>query len=310
MAKLPRVASLIPSGTDIVAAMGLGATLVGVSHACDHPAARGLPILTSSSVAGAGLSSAAIDRRVSEAAAAGEPLYRTDAALLVSLSPDVVLSQDICDVCAVPGSDAASALPAGAQLVMLRGTTLEGLEDDLAAVGAAIGVGDRAEQQVRAIRSAHAFVRRRVRGFERPRVATLEWGDPPWLGGHWVPELIDVAGGTPVLAEAGAPSRRSSWEEIAAADPDAVVFLPCGYGIAEAAQQGRELAARPEVAALRAVRSGRFWAVDAARLFSRLTPAVVTAAPVLASLLHPDRFPPVGPRRAVPLNALNGPTTA
>lgn len=301
MSTLPRVASLIPSGTDILATMGLGAALVGVSHACDHPAAQGLPVLTSSPLADAGLAAAEVDRRVSAAAAAGEPLYRTDTKLLASLEPDVVLSQDVCDVCAVPAGDAAAVLPDGAHLVLLQGTTLAGLEADLAAVGAAVEAGDRAEQQVQAIRSAHAYVRRRVGTLERPRVVALEWGDPPWLGGHWVPELVDVAGGTALLSGAGQPSRRSSWEEIGAADPDAIVFLPCGYGIEQAAAEGSALATRPEVAELRALRTGRFWAVDSARLFSRLTPAVVTAAPVLASLLHPGHFPPVGPRRAVPI---------
>lgn len=303
MSPPPRVASLIPSGTDIVAAMGLASTLVGVSHACDHPAAQGLPVLTSTPLAGARLSAGEIDQRVSAAAAAGEPLYRTDGDLLASLDPDVVLSQDVCDVCAVPAGDASALLPPGAQLVMLRATTLQGLEDDLGRVGAALDAGDRAEQQIRAIRSAHDHVRRRVRGLQRPRVLALEWADPPWLGGHWVPELVEVAGGTPVLSEPGQPSRRSSWDEVAAADPDVIVFLPCGYGVEQAAADGRELAARPQIGALRAVRSARLWAVDSARLFSRLTPAVVTAAPVLASLLHPGVFPPVSSRRAVPIGA-------
>lgn len=298
---MPRVASLTPSGTDIVASMGLGSALVGVSHACDHAAAAGLPVLTSTSVSGPDLTAEAIDRLVTESVAAGQPLYHTDAAVLRSLHPDVVLAQDVCDVCAVPADHALSLLPEGAELIVLGGTTLEGLEGDIAAVGAALGVPDRAEQQVRAIRSAHEYVRRRVHGLDRPTVLALEWGDPPYLGGHWVPELVDVAGGTNLLSAPAEPSRRSSWEEVAAADPDAIVFLPCGYGIDQAAKEARELAVRPQVASLRALRSGRFWAVDATRLFSRLTPAVVTAAPVLASLLHPGHFPPVGPRRAVPI---------
>lgn len=302
MSDLPRVVSLVPSGTDIVAAMGLGAALVGVSHACDHAVADGLPVVTSSPLAGARRAAAEVDRRVRAAVAAGEALYATDTELLASLAPDVVLGQDVCDVCAPTGDDAAAALPAGADLVLLSGTSLAGLEGDLAAVGAALGAEERAEQQVAAVRSAHEHVRARVAGLDRPRVLTLEWGDPPFLGGHWVPELVEIAGGVPVLSDAGEPSRTSSWEEIAAADPDAIVFLPCGYGVAQAAEEARELAARPDVGALRAVRSGRFWAADAARLFSRLTPAVVTAAPVLASLLHPGRFPPVGPRRAMPIS--------
>lgn len=303
MTDLPRVVSLVPSGTDIVAAMGLGAAMVGVSHTCDHPVARGLPVVTSSPLADTPMPAGEIDRRVRAAVADGEPLYTTDTELLASLAPDVVLGQDVCDVCAPTGSDAAAAVPVGADLVLLSGLSLSGLEDDLAAVGAALGAEDRAEQQVAAIRSAHEHVRTRVAGLDRPRVLALEWGDPPFLGGHWVPELVEIAGGVHVLSDAGEPSRASSWEEIAAADPDVVVFLPCGYGITQAAEEARHLAARADVGSLRAVRAGRFWAVDASRLFSRLTPAVVTAAPVLASLLHPGHFPPVGPRRAMPISA-------
>lgn len=294
----PRVVSLVPSGTDIVAAMGLGGALVGVSHTCDHPVARGLPVVTSSSLADADLSAGEIDARVRAAVAGGEALYHTDADLLASLAPDVVLGQDVCDVCAPTGADVAAVVPADADLVLLSGASLAGLEADLAAVGAALGVEARAEQQIAAVRSAHDHVRERVAGQDRPSVLTLEWGDPPFLGGHWVPELVEIAGGRHVVSQAGQPSRRSSWEEIAATDPEVIVFLPCGYGVEQAAAEAQELSTRADVAELRAVRSGRFWATDAARLFSRLTPAVVTAAPVLASLLHPGRFPPVGPRRA------------
>lgn len=301
MPDLPRVVSLVPSGTDIVAAMGLGAALVGVSHCCDHAVAVGLPVVTSSPLARAPMAPGEVDRRVRAAVTAGESLYATDTELLASLAPDVVLGQDVCDVCAPTGDDAAAALPAGADLVLLSGASLAGLDRDLAAVGAALGAEGRAEQQMAAIRSAHEHVRARVAGLDRPRVLALEWGDPPFLGGHWVPELVEVAGGVHVLSDAGEPSRPSSWEEVAAADPDVIVFMPCGYGIEQAAEEARGLAARTDVGGLRAVRSGRFWATDASRLFSRLTPAVVTAAPILASLLHPGRFPPVGPRRAMPI---------
>ncbi|HVL98159.1 MAG TPA: ABC transporter substrate-binding protein [Egibacteraceae bacterium] len=303
MSAVPRVASLVPAGTDIVAALGLGAALVGVSHACDHPVADGLPVLTASALGDVASPAGEVDRRVRAAVSAGEPLYRVDVALLGSLAPDVVLAQDVCDVCALPGADAAGALPAGAELVLLRGASLAGLEADLMMVGAAMGVSDRAERQIAAIASAHRHVRRRVAGRPHPRVVALEWGDPPFLAGHWVPELVEVAGGRHLLTGAGEASRRSSWDEVAAVDPDAIVFLPCGYGVERAVAEASQLAGLPEVTQLRAVRAGRFWAVEAARLFSRLSPAVVTAAPVLASLLHPDRFPAVSARWAVAIAA-------
>ena len=300
----PRVASLIPSGTDIVAALGLGSHLVGVSHECDHGVAAGLPVLTSSTLpsgasGGAPLPAAEIDRRVVEAVTAGEPLYRTDRELLAELRPDVVIAQEVCDVCAVPREQVASILPPDAELVVLSATSLDGLAADLRAVGRALGAEDRAEQQITAISEGHARIREIVANRPRPRVLALEWGDPPFLGGHWIPELVTVAGGHHVLASAGQPSRRSTWDEIAASDPDIIVYLPCGYGIEAAVAESRELLERPEVADLRAVREGAWWATDATRLFSRCTPAVVTAAPVLAAILHPEALPAPSARRAV-----------
>lgn len=301
-----RVASLIPSGTDTVAALGLGHLLVGVSHECDHPVAVGLPVLTRSALPTGDpppLPPAEIDRRVTASVEAGEPLYHTDRAKLADLAPDVVLSQDVCDVCAVPGAAAAADVPAGAELVMLRATSLAGLEDDVARVGKALDAGDRAERLIASIRSAHVTLATRVVDLPRPRVLALEWGDPPFLGGHWIPELVGVAGGEHVLSAPGDASRRSDWDEIAAADPDVIISMPCGYGIEAAAAEGRTLVQRPEVARLRAVRDGRFWATNATTLFSRCTPAVVTAAPILAAIFHPGRFPAVPPTRAVPVRA-------
>jgi iron complex transport system substrate-binding protein len=295
----PRVASLVPSGTDIVAAIGLGRHLVGVSHECDHAVARDLPVLTSTTLPEGPASARDIDRQVADAVADGRPLYRVDTDALHELEPDVVLAQDVCDVCAVAGPLAAAAVPPGAQLVTLGATSLAALADDLRRVGAVLDASARAEQQVRAITDAHARVAARVAGERRPRVLTLEWGDPPYVGGHWIPELVALAGGRHVLADTGAPSRPASWEEIAEADPDVVVFMPCGYRIRAAVEESRGLLERPEVAGLSAVRAGRWWATDAATLFSRCTPVVVTAVPILAAILHGDLFPKVPRRRAV-----------
>lgn len=306
-----RIASLIPSGTDIVAALGLGDRLVGVSHECDHPVAAGLPTLTASRIAAGGRPGspppAEIDRQVTDAVRAGDSLYVADRERLAELRPDVVLSQDVCDVCAVAGRQAAEGLPPGAELVMLRATSLAGLSADLRRVGAAVGEPERAEKAVGAIQGTVGRVGERVAGAEPPRVLALEWSDPPFLGGHWVPELVALAGGTHVLSGPGAPSRRASWSQIAAADPDVVVAMPCGYGLEAALAETTALAATPPAADLRAVAEGRCWATDATRLFSRCTPNVVTALTVLAAILHPDRFPPVGRRHAV---RLAGPPTA
>lgn len=253
-----RIASLVPSGTDIVASLGLGDRLVGISHECDHPAAAGLPVLTRSRVPSApDRAPAEVDAAVSAAMADGAALYVTDRERLAELAPDLVLTQDICDVCAVRGRDARDALPEGATLVTLSATSVATLADDLRAVGRAAGIDPepaigRWRAAVDAVEPAEG----------RPRVLSLEWSDPPFLGGHWVPELVERAGGVNVLAEAGTASRRATPDELAEAAIDVTLFLPCGYDLAAATEEARSL---PEELA-------PLWACDANRLFSRCTP--------------------------------------
>ena len=284
-----RVVSLIPSGTDIAAALGLGGALVGVSHECDHPAAAGLPVVTSSALP-SDAAPADIDRLVSEAAAAGGTIYRTDLALLHDLRPDVILTQDVCDVCAVPARQVSCDLPDGAELVTLSATTLAGLDDDLRRVGKATGAGAAAHDVIDGLERHRAEVRVRAApsGRPRPRVAALEWGDPPFTAGDWVPELIEDAGGSTVFGAVGERSRRSTWDELRAAAPDVVVFMPCGY---ELEQSRTEAAALPW--------DGPLWATDSTHLFSRCTPQAVTGGlDVLAAILGGDD-PGPDPARAV-----------
>ncbi len=293
-----RIASLIPSGTDLVIALGLGGHLVGVSHECDHEEARGLPVLTSSVIPppaldGPSIEPAEIDRIVSASVQAGSSLYLTDRALLRSLAPDVIVTQDVCDVCAV-NADAARdlmcELAPGAKLVMLRATDVAGFFRDLSVLGDALGVAERAASVVAFTAAALQEHRSYSQATEGKRVdlLTLEWSDPPFLGGHWVPELVELAGALHVISGPGEASRRSDWDEIAAADPDVIVFCPCGYDLHQATVEATALAGRPEVASLRAVRSGRFYAVDANRLFSRCTTNLVEAVAVLRSLAGAD----------------------
>jgi iron complex transport system substrate-binding protein len=252
-----RVASLIPSGTDLAVALGLGDQLVGVSHECDDPVAAGLPVLTSSALSGIDTPPAEIDRLVSEAAAAGDTIYRTDLALLHELAPDVILTQDICDVCAVPARQVSCDVPPGAELVTLSATSLAGLADDLLRVGKATGTDERAREL-----ADGQLARTRRPG--AVRVAAVEWGDPPFTGGDWVPELIEVAGGTSALGAAGVRSRRTTWDEVRAAAPDVVVFMPCGYELDQAVDE-----------ALTLPWDGPLWATDSTHLFSRCTPQAV-----------------------------------
>lgn len=303
------VVTLVPSATDLVCALGGADRIVGISHECDHPAVAGRPVLTRANLATApepgqaAADPAALDADVTASHAAGDPLYLTDRDLLHELRPDVVVAQDVCDVCAVTGDQVACEVPAGTEVVRLGAVDLEGLRTDLRTVGAALG-GDgptRAAEAVAALDEDLAVVRARVAGLPRPTVLLLEWSDPPFVAGHWGPEVLEVAGGIDVLGAPGAPSRRVTWAEVAEADPDVVVFLPCGYGLAAAVDEGRALAERPEVAGLRAVAEGRAWAVDATRLLSRCTPVAAEAAAVLAAILHPTAAGPPDPTSAAPI---------
>jgi iron complex transport system substrate-binding protein len=298
-----RIVSLIPSGTDLVAALGLADCLVGVSHECDHPAAAGLPVLTSSvipppTVDGPVLSAIEIDTIVSTSISQGESLYKTDRALLNQLAPDVVLSQDVCDVCAVNAETARFAmcdLPDGAQLVMLTATSVEGMYTDLRTVGEALGASEKANTLVSDMRASFENQLKRDHSKEkRVSVLALEWSDPPFLGGHWIPELVTLAGADHALSGPGEASRRSTWDEIADADPDVIVFCPCGYDLHQATLEATSLLALPAVASLRAIRSGRFFAVDANRLFSRCTTNLVEATELLRALtdLEPNQSVP------------------
>jgi len=290
----PRIACLVPAATDLAASLGL--EVVGVSHECDHPIARGRPVLTRSRISAmhpGGPGPAEIDLQVSAAVAAGEPLYRVDRDALARLAPDIVLSQAICDVCAARAE--ACDLPEDTRLVELAATSLVGLAEDIRAVAAAAGVPERGETCLADIAAHHAAL---VRTLDRPRTLTLEWGHPPFLGGHWVPELVALAGGDHLLSRTGEPSRRAGWDEIVAADPDVLVFMPCGYTLTAAVAEAEELRRDSPLRELRCVRDGQLWAVDAVNLFSRCTPRSVThGAAVLAALLRGDEPPIAWARR-------------
>ncbi|OLV17303.1 cobalamin-binding protein [Deinococcus marmoris] len=280
-----RIISLLPSATDLLFDLGLGARLAGVSHSCDHPRAAGLPVLTRS-IVDSGASQAEIDRAVSEAMRAGLALYSVDGELLDAINPGLVVTQGVCEVCAVtPGTIEAAVrylpgcLPA-ANVLSLEGRSVAGILDDLRALADAAGVTELGEEL-----AANAQVRWDAIQpvSHNPRVLTLEWVDPPFYGGHWVPEQVEQAGGVNVLGAAGTDSGRASWEEITALDPDVIVVMCCGYGLEKNAEFARELLAKTE---LRAVREGQLWAVDANAHFSRPALGVVRGAEVLAELLR------------------------
>jgi iron complex transport system substrate-binding protein len=285
-----KIASLLPSATEIICDLGLQDQLVAVSHCCDRPAAvSALPVLTRS-IIGYDLPPAEIDRAVSAAVREGLPLYNVRAELLGELSPDLIVTQGVCEVCAVTPATVENAvrylpdcLPLGGQLLSLEGRTLEGILADVQAVAKAAGVPERGEQLVGASRARWEAV---LPVEHAPRVLTLEWTEPPFTGGHWVPEQVARAGGHEAFGEAGQDSRRASWDAIAAADPDVIVVMCCGYGLSENAGFANNLLSHPQASGLRAVQSGQLWAVDANAYFSRPALGVVRGAEVLADLLR------------------------
>jgi iron complex transport system substrate-binding protein len=269
-----RIVSLLPSATEIVYALGLAEHLVGVTDECDWPPQARTVRVVSRSALPPVAEPAEIDRLVSASISGGQPLYRRDTDAIQDLRPDLVLAQDLCAVCAVPSGQVTQAL--------------DEVLDGVLEVGKAAGVQERAEEVVAGLRERLARVQAAVEGLERPRVFALEWGDPPFNGGHWVPEMLQVAGAEALLASPGAPSVRVSWAQIEAAAPQVVVFMPCGYGLQAAVEEATgSLLGRPELAGVEAI-----VAVDASAYCSRPGPRLVDGAEILAAALHPGQLPP------------------
>jgi iron complex transport system substrate-binding protein len=279
-----RIASLVPSATEALFALGFGDQVVAVTHECDHPpAATTLPRLTSS-VIDSDLAPAQIDAKVRELTGRGESLYGLDADRLAELHPDLIVTQALCAVCAVSYDDVraiAARIPSRPRVVSLDPTTLDEVLADLVTIADACGEPERGRRLVANLRARLDAVGAAVAGADRPRVAALEWLDPVYAGGHWVPEMIAAAGGDDILGEPGQRSRVVGWDEVAAARPDVVVVMPCGLYANESAAQARAHGAR-----LRALAAGRVVAVDAASSFSRPGPRLVDGVELLAHLLH------------------------
>jgi iron complex transport system substrate-binding protein len=284
-----RIASLVPSATEALFALGLGDQVVAVTHECDHPPeALGLPRLTRS-VIPAGLEPGEVDARVRELTGRGEALYELDDVALGGLAPDLIVTQALCAVCAVSYDDVravAERLDSRPDVISLDPGTLGEVLDDLVRLGDATGARERGELLAAELQARLDRVRDAVAGAARPRVVALEWLDPPYAGGHWVPEMIALAGGLSVAGEPGRDSRAATWSELEAALPQVVVAMPCGLYADEAAEQA--LARRERLESLGAE---RVYAVDAASSFSRPGPRLVEGTELLAHLLHADRVP-------------------
>lgn len=289
-----RIVSLLPSATEIAAALGLQGNLVGRSHECDFPqAVKALPVCTSTKLE-KGLTSQAIEDRVKAIVEKGLSVYDVDAELLKSLRPDVILTQAQCAVCAVTPADLEEALATWVgtppKLVSLAPDDLADVLGDLARVAEAAGVPERAPDA--AARMTAGLAALPAAPAPRPRMLAIEWIQPLMVAGNWVPELITAAGAKPLLADPGTHSHWITFDAIAAADPDIIALMPCGYQLAQTLPEARALLAEPRWQALRAVREGRVFAVDGHHLFNRPGPRLVESAAVLACLIHtPDDVP-------------------
>ncbi|HEY5165867.1 MAG TPA: cobalamin-binding protein [Acidimicrobiia bacterium] len=293
-----RIVSLLPSATEIVYALGLDDALVGVTFECDYPADARTKRVVSDTSLPPGLSPAEIDQAVTERTDAHESIYTLDEGALRALNPDLVLTQDLCAVCAVDVSEVTDALDhlgCHAHVLTLDPQTLDEVLTDIQTVADVTGRPERGRDCIAALRDRLARVRAAVNGLPRPPVFVLEWTDPPFNAGHWLPDMVSVAGGEPVLARAGAYSEAVTWPAIVAAAPDVVVVAPCGYGLAGTVELLDDRALRAELAATPAGTAGQVWAVDASAYFVRPGPRLVDGVEILAGILHPDAWSPPAP---------------
>lgn len=286
-----RLVSLLPSATEIVYALGLGDELVGVTFECDQPpSARAEKTVVVGGRDTRGMTPGEIDAYVKERLSAGGDLYTLHAGALAALAPELILTQDLCQVCALPSgqvSDALDYLGCRADVLSLDPYTLDEVLETFIQVGTRAGVPARAEALVAALRARLAAVAAAVAGRPRPRVAIVEWVEPPFTAGHWVPDLVTAAGGTPVAARPGARSVETTWAELAAAEPEIVLVTPCGFHLDGAAGQAASI--------VRHFPGAQVWAIDGDALVVRPGPRLIEGVEAIASILHPDAVPAAPP---------------
>ncbi len=292
-----RIASLVPSATETLFALGLGPDVVGVTHECDYPPETAeLPHLTRT-VIPEGLSTAEIDAAVRERTQKGEHLYELDTEQLHELAPDLIVTQALCQVCAVSIDDVravAEEISSQPQVISLDPLTLGEVLADVRRLAEATEDEGAADELLDEAADRIDTVRGRLEGARPRMVAALEWLAPPYIGGHWIPQLIEIAGGVDPLGLPGEKSRTASWDEVAAAAPEVVVVMPCGLGVREAADEALDHHDR-----LAALGAQRIVAVDASSFFSRPSPRLVDGLEILAHAVHPDRAPDLHPGASV-----------
>jgi iron complex transport system substrate-binding protein len=296
-----KVVSLLPSATEIVYALGLGEDLVGVTDECDHPPdAVTKPVVSRSALAtGRPLSAREIDEAVRGRLDGQQPLYVLDTDLLRRERPEVVLTQDLCRVCAVPSGQVQQALDSlglpDARVLSLDPNTLDEVIGQVDVVGKLLDRADEATALTSALRARVARVKEIAARLPKLNVFCMEWADPPFVAGHWVPEMVEAAAGVNLLSEKGGPSRTVTHREIRDENPEAIVFMPCGYYLEEAEEEAAAVFEHPELRETPAVRNGNVFAVDATSYFSRPGPRIVDGLEILAWALHPDAYPEPAP---------------
>jgi iron complex transport system substrate-binding protein len=291
-----RICSLLPGATEIAFALGLGDDVVGVSHECDYPAeARQKPVIVRSLIDSHRMTSHEIDRWVSERLRNNQGLYMIDEERLREAAPDVILTQGLCDVCAIDYNEVVSAtetLAKKPKLVSLTPNCLTDVLSDVLRVGEATGRRHQAETFVQELEQRISSVRERAaQSTTRPRVACLEWFDPIYAAGHWVPEMVELAGGHDVLGRKGEPSEKIAWEKVVELAPDVIVLMPCGYDVYRTLNEAALLQRLNGWQDLPVVKVGKVYAVNGHAFFSRPGPRLVDGLEILAQLIHPDIFP-------------------
>jgi iron complex transport system substrate-binding protein len=292
-----RIASLLASATEMVCALGLDSTLVAISHECDYPPViLDRPRVSRPRFDPAGLSSGAIDAAVRSAMTEHGSVYELDTEALRQAAPDLILTQDVCEVCAVPTSlahAAAGVVGGNVRVLSLDAHSVDDILRCIQDIGEAAGIPHRAERLVAELRARIVAVHSAVAGRARPRVLALEWLDPPFAPGHWTPEMVALAGGENLAGVARERSRQVGWEDVAGLDPDVLLVMPCGYGLEASRREADAHADRLRGLAPRAVAGGRAWVLDGSAYMNRSGPRVVDGIEMLGKILHPDGFPAV-----------------
>jgi iron complex transport system substrate-binding protein len=299
-----RIVSLLPSATEIVCALGLRDELVGRTHECDWPPeVAGIPVMTRNALDLEGASSREINRRIGDAVHGGSAIYQLDERALEAADPDLILTQELCAVCAVgyrEVSDAVRSFETDITIVSLEPTSVEGILNTISTVGAMADAEDAAVELVESLRGRLGAIEtkaqeRRESGFGGPRVVALEWLDPPFAVGHWVPDQIRRAGGWDLLAQDGSPARPTTWDEVAEVDPDLILLMPCGYHLGETVADWKRTQIPDWMIEVAAIRHGNLIALDGSSYFSRPGPRVIDGIEMLAEIFDPEAFVDISP---------------